>query len=335
MIESSKYSPVTVVALAFGAFLFSATAVNAADFQVLVKRNGNTECTMVGSMLNIDPNTGNVSIDLSADFPCGSSTGYPLPVTAIAAATLSVTGATTVGGGTTGEGTVNLQLNTGLSAVTPGVTCAPDGFTGSNVSITSGWSANLCTSNCGAIATRSVVVQNTSATLDGNITFKAKCTYQDQTNVNLSTARSNINSTPSVTVQHGTAPPANYCQSVTELSNPKGMTDAMRQTSGIVTGGLYAGNISFMNYVTMFGVIALNDVLDYSDLRIKENVSLQIFDRYGSLVFTSKDKQFIWDGKHSGRALPTANYWYILNWTEPDTKIPVSYKGWILLKNRD
>ncbi|MFZ1724941.1 MAG: hypothetical protein WAT76_15090, partial [Dokdonella sp.] len=107
MIESSKYSPVTVVALAFGAFLFSATAVNAADFQVLVKRNGNTECTMVGSMLNIDPNTGNVSIDLSADFPCGSSTGYPLPVTAIAAATLSVTGATTVGGGTTGEGTVN------------------------------------------------------------------------------------------------------------------------------------------------------------------------------------------------------------------------------------
>ncbi len=79
----------------------------------------------------------------------------------------------------------------------------------------------------------------------------------------------------------------------------------------------------------------LNDVLDYSDLRIKENVSLQIFDRYGNLVFTSKDSQFIWDGKLSGRALPTANYWYVLNWTEPDTQLPVSYKGWILLKNRD
>jgi len=219
-----------------------------------VKRNGNTQCTMTGSMLNIDPATGNVSIDLSADFPCGSSTGYPVPVTAIAGASLSVTGQTTVGGGTTGAGTVNLQLNTGLSAVTPGVSCVPDGFTGSNVSIVSGWSANLCGNSCGATVTRNVDVQNTSATLDGNITFKAKCTYQDQTDANLSTVRSNINSTPSVTVLHGTAPPANYCQSVTQLSDPKGLTDAMRQTSGIVTGGLYAGNISFMNYVTMFGV---------------------------------------------------------------------------------
>ncbi|WHF51217.1 choice-of-anchor L domain-containing protein [Chryseobacterium gotjawalense] len=78
-----------------------------------------------------------------------------------------------------------------------------------------------------------------------------------------------------------------------------------------------------------------NDVLDYSDLKIKENVSIQIFDRYGNMVFSSKDKQFIWDGKSGGRALPTANYWYILNWTEPDTQLPVSYKGWILLKNRN
>jgi hypothetical protein len=92
-----------------------------------------------------------------------------------------------------------------------------------------------------------------SATLDGNITFKAKCVSGSDQHQS-STARSNINSTPSVTVLHGTAPPANYCQSVTQLSDPKGLTDAMRQTSGIVTGGLYAGNISFMNYVTMFGV---------------------------------------------------------------------------------
>ena len=76
-------------------------------------------------------------------------------------------------------------------------------------------------------------------------------------------------------------------------------------------------------------------VLDYSDLRIKDNVSLQIFDRLGSLVFTSKEHQFIWDGKLSGRTLPTANYWYVLNWTEPDTQVPISYKGWILLKNRN
>ena len=92
--------------------------------------------------------------------------------------------------------------------------------------------------------------------------------------------------------------------------------------------------INLINVITPNGD-GINDVLDYSDLRIKDNVSLQIFDRFGTLVFTSKENQFIWDGKLSGRTLPTANYWYVLNWTEPDTQIPISYKGWILLKNRN
>ena len=78
-----------------------------------------------------------------------------------------------------------------------------------------------------------------------------------------------------------------------------------------------------------------NDVLDYSDLKIKQNVNLKIFDRYGNNVFTSGDGKFIWDGRSQGRPLPTGTYWYILNWTEPDTQLPVSYKGWILLKNRN
>ena len=92
--------------------------------------------------------------------------------------------------------------------------------------------------------------------------------------------------------------------------------------------------INLINVITPNGD-GFNDVLDYSDLKIKQNVSIQIFNRFGNLVFTSKDQQFIWDGKLNGRILPTANYWYILNWTEPDTQNPVSYKGWILLKNRN
>ncbi|KIA89659.1 T9SS C-terminal target domain-containing protein [Kaistella jeonii] len=79
----------------------------------------------------------------------------------------------------------------------------------------------------------------------------------------------------------------------------------------------------------------LNDFLDYSDLNIKKDVSISIYDRFGSQVFKSQNQQFIWDGKLNGRALPTGNYWYILNWTEPDTNLPVSYKGWIVLKNRN
>jgi gliding motility-associated-like protein len=78
-----------------------------------------------------------------------------------------------------------------------------------------------------------------------------------------------------------------------------------------------------------------NDILDYSDLKIKKDVSISIYDRFGTMVFQSQNQQYIWDGKLNGRVLATGSYWYILNWTEPDTNLPVSYKGWVLLKNRN
>ena len=79
----------------------------------------------------------------------------------------------------------------------------------------------------------------------------------------------------------------------------------------------------------------INDVLNYSDLKIKENPSMQIFNREGTKVFQSENQNFIWNGKIGGRALPGGTYWYVLTWTEPVTLIPVIHQGWILLKNRD
>lgn len=78
-----------------------------------------------------------------------------------------------------------------------------------------------------------------------------------------------------------------------------------------------------------------NEVLDYSDLNIKKEVKIEIYDRYGTQVFISQKPPYIWNGKINGHVLPTGTYWYILNWVEPDTNVPVSYKGWVLLKNRD
>ncbi len=78
-----------------------------------------------------------------------------------------------------------------------------------------------------------------------------------------------------------------------------------------------------------------NDVLDYSDLNIKKEVKIEIYDRLGNQVFLSQKQPYIWNGKMNGRPLPSGNYWYILNWIEPDTGLPVSHKSWVLLKNRD
>lgn len=78
-----------------------------------------------------------------------------------------------------------------------------------------------------------------------------------------------------------------------------------------------------------------NDLLNYSDLRLKQNVSIEVVDRYGAPVYKSSEKNYIWDGKSGGRTLSTGTYWYILKWTEPDTKLPVSHSGWLLIKNRE
>jgi len=93
--------------------------------------------------------------------------------------------------------------------------------------------------------------------------------------------------------------------------------------------------IKLLNAITPNGD-GLNDVLDYSDLRVKKDVKILIFDRFGKKIFSNENStSYIWDGTENGRPLPSVSYWYILEWTEPDTGIKINNKGWILLKNRN
>lgn len=92
--------------------------------------------------------------------------------------------------------------------------------------------------------------------------------------------------------------------------------------------------INLVNAITPNGD-GINDVLNYSDLKIKQDVSIEVADRYGAQVYKSADRTYSWDGKVAGRNLPTGTYWYVIKWIEPDTKLPVSYSGWLLIKNRE
>ena len=93
--------------------------------------------------------------------------------------------------------------------------------------------------------------------------------------------------------------------------------------------------IKLLNAITPNGD-GLNDFLDYSDLRVKKEVKILIFDRFGKKIFSNENStSYIWDGTENGRPLPSSSYWYILEWTEPDTGIKINNKGWILLKNRN
>jgi gliding motility-associated-like protein len=56
---------------------------------------------------------------------------------------------------------------------------------------------------------------------------------------------------------------------------------------------------------------------------------IQIFDRYGREVFSeSSTTCFTWDGRHSGKPLPTTSYWYIIEIADGR-----QFTGWILLRN--
>lgn len=92
--------------------------------------------------------------------------------------------------------------------------------------------------------------------------------------------------------------------------------------------------LNLQNFITPNGD-GINDVLDYSDLRVKKEVSIEIFDRYGKTLFKNQGNHYIWDGKVGGRPLSTGSYWYLLKWIDPDTQLQQIYSGWILLKNRD
>lgn len=81
----------------------------------------------------------------------------------------------------------------------------------------------------------------------------------------------------------------------------------------------------------------VNDVIDYSALSGKQNLVINIFDRYGTKIHQAdKLNGYKWDGTVSGRRVPTGTYWYSVLWNENNTKnTPVKYTGWVLVKNRE
>ncbi|MFC0345861.1 T9SS type B sorting domain-containing protein [Epilithonimonas hispanica] len=115
---------------------------------------------------------------------------------------------------------------------------------------------------------------------------------------------------------------------------PKGIQKAyVRSAKKCIPSVREFSNINLVNVITPNGD-GKNDVLDFSALSLKNNVTFKIFDRYGRFVFIGKDGNYIWDGKDGKKLLSTGTFWYTLEWTEPDTEVIHRYNSWILLKNR-
>ncbi|CAM2979918.1 gliding motility-associated C-terminal domain-containing protein [Chryseobacterium flavum] len=81
----------------------------------------------------------------------------------------------------------------------------------------------------------------------------------------------------------------------------------------------------------------MNDVIDYSALAGKQNLVMDIFDRYGNRVYRAdRSNGYKWDGTEGGKRVSTGTYWYSVTWKENDKKnTPVTFSGWVLVKNRE
>ncbi|MGE8555207.1 MAG: T9SS type B sorting domain-containing protein [Chryseobacterium jejuense] len=93
---------------------------------------------------------------------------------------------------------------------------------------------------------------------------------------------------------------------------------------------------NIVNVITPNGD-GINDVLDYSAIAGKQNLTLNIFDRYGVKIHQAdKSNGYKWDGTIAGKKIPTGTYWYSLTWNENNSKnTPFKFSGWIIVKNRE
>ncbi|UFH32004.1 choice-of-anchor L domain-containing protein [Chryseobacterium sp. C-71] len=79
----------------------------------------------------------------------------------------------------------------------------------------------------------------------------------------------------------------------------------------------------------------VNDFIDFSGVSNYKNFAASIFDRYGAELFKADKSNVKWNGSLKTINLPTATYWYRVQWENPASKKLELRSGWILLKNRN
>lgn len=79
----------------------------------------------------------------------------------------------------------------------------------------------------------------------------------------------------------------------------------------------------------------VNDYIDFTGISNYKNFAASIFDRYGAELFKADKSNVMWNGSLKGINLPTATYWYRVQWENPASKKLELKSGWILLKNRN
>jgi gliding motility-associated-like protein len=127
------------------------------------------------------------------------------------------------------------------------------------------------------------------------------------------------------------------------LSDPTSLTPIANPTNDItytlhVKSANSCGDDSSSVFVKVYKKITIpntfspngdgvNDKWDIDALITYPDCLLQVFDRYGQLVYKSIGYSQPWDGKYDGKILPTGTYYYVLDLKNNTPKL----SGWVLI----
>jgi gliding motility-associated-like protein len=105
-------------------------------------------------------------------------------------------------------------------------------------------------------------------------------------------------------------------------------------------GAKCSTSLSYFTFVVINAITpnsdGKNDTVDFTGISKYNNFAASIFDRYGQEVFKAGKNETFWNGMLRGSlVLPTATYWYRVQWENPASKKLEQRSGWILLKNRN
>ena len=93
-------------------------------------------------------------------------------------------------------------------------------------------------------------------------------------------------------------------------------------------------NVFIIGYPTYFtpNNDGFNDYWNIIGLENQPTANIFIFDRYGKLVKQISSKSLGWDGTYLGAALPTSDYWFTVEYIEPQTSDLKVFKSHFSLK---
>lgn len=106
-----------------------------------------------------------------------------------------------------------------------------------------------------------------------------------------------------------------------------------------VVGAKCGTTLQFFTFVMSNAITpnsdGVNDYIDFSGISGYKNFAASIFDRYGAELFKADKSNIRWNGSLKGINLPTATYWYRVQWENPASNKLELKSGWIMLKNRN